>query len=64
MLNSPADYRASRIPKKIEQEASDQCHYSEYLTLLSSSQDATTRDRQACDEKDVREVVDPTPQND
>jgi hypothetical protein len=64
MLNSPTNYRASRSPKKIEQEASGQCHYSEYLTLLSSLQDATTRDRQACAEKDVREVVDPTPQND
>jgi hypothetical protein len=55
---------ARRSPKKIEQEASGQCHYSEYLILLSSLQDARTRDRQACDGKGVREVVDPTPQND
>jgi hypothetical protein len=61
MPNSPTNCRASRSPKKIEQEALGHCHYSEYLTLLSSLQDATTRDRQACFEKDVREVVDSPP---
>jgi len=64
MLNNPTNFRASRTPKKIEQEASNQCHYSEYLTLLNTSQDGTTRDRQACDEEEVRQIVDPTPQND
>jgi hypothetical protein len=51
-------------PKKIEQEASNQCHYSEYLTLLTTSQDVTTRDRQACDEEEVREIVGSNPPND
>jgi hypothetical protein len=46
-----------RPSKKIEQEASRDCRYSEYLTLLSSSQDATTRDRQSPSEYNVREVV-------
>ena len=55
---------ARRSPKKIEQEASNQCHYSEYLTLLNTSQGGTTRDRQACDEEEIREIVDSTPQND
>jgi len=32
------------VLKKIEQEVSKQCHYSEYLTLLNTSQDGTTRD--------------------
>jgi hypothetical protein len=56
--------RQSRSSKKIEQEASDHCHYSEYLTLLTTSQDGTTRDRQARDEKDVGELVDSNPPND
>jgi hypothetical protein len=56
--------QAKEEPKKIEQEASDHCHYSEYLTLLNTSQDGTTRDRQGSNEEDVREVVDPTPPND
>jgi hypothetical protein len=50
--------------KKIEQEASSDCRYSEYLTLLNTSQDATTRDRQSPIEYSVREVVVSTPQND
>jgi len=47
--------------KKIEQEASGDCHYSEYLTLLNTSQDATTRDRQGIDEYYLRDIVDPDP---
>ena len=54
----------NRNPKKIEQEASNHCHYSEYLTLLNTSQDARTRYRQACDEEEVREIVGSTPRND
>ena len=56
--------RQSKSPKKIEQETSNQCHYSEYLTLLTTSQDVTTRDRQACDEEEIREVVGSNPPND
>ena len=50
--------------KKIEQEASGGCHYSEYLTLLNTSQDGTTRDRQGPTEYNLRGVVDSTPPND
>ncbi len=32
--------------KKIEQEASGDCHKFEYLTLLNTFENATTRDRQ------------------
>jgi hypothetical protein len=39
------DTRASKTPsKKIEQQASRQCHRFEYLTLLNTFPDATTRD--------------------
>jgi len=64
MLNSPTNCRASGTPKKIEQEASNQCHYSEYLTLLNTSWGGTTRDRQTCDEEEVRQIVASTPRND
>src|SRR2546423_11821207 len=50
--------------KKIEQEASSDCHYSEYLTLLNTSQDGTTRDRQGPTEYTLRGVVESTPPND
>src|SRR5262245_54294756 len=53
-----------RLSKKIEQEASSDCRYSEYLTLLNTSQDATTRDRHSPNEYNVREGVVSTPQND
>jgi hypothetical protein len=49
--------------KKIEQEASGYCHYSEYLTLLNTSPDATTRDRQSIDEYNIRGIVDQNPPN-
>jgi hypothetical protein len=50
-------------PKKIEQEAPGGCHKFEYLTLLNTFQDATTRDRQGIDEYNLRGIVDPNPQN-
>jgi hypothetical protein len=37
-------------PKKIEQEASGGCQKSEYLTLLNTFENATTRDRQGTGE--------------
>jgi hypothetical protein len=52
----------SGTPEKIEQEASGDCRYSEYLTLLNTSQDGTTRERQSPGECDLWEVVDSPPQ--
>jgi hypothetical protein len=49
--------------KKIEQQASEQCHKFEYLTLLNTSPDATTRDRQVLVEYNLQEIVDPKPPN-
>ena len=50
MFEGPArtvlDIRTSKSPKKIEQQASEPCHRFEYLTLLNTSLDATTRVRQ------------------
>jgi hypothetical protein len=40
------DIRAGKNPKrKFEQQASKGCHNFEYLTLLNTSSDATTRDQ-------------------
>ncbi len=49
--------------QNIEQQASKACHRFEYLTLLNTSPDATTRDQQGIDEYNFWEVVDPLPQN-
>jgi len=45
----------------MEQHTSARCHRFEYLTLLNTSQDATTRDRQGIDEYYLRDIVDPDP---
>jgi hypothetical protein len=56
------DVPASKTPtKKFEQQASNQCHRFEYLTLLNTSLDATTRDYDGIDEYNVREIVDAIP---
>jgi len=56
------DVLASKTPtKKFEQQTSNQCHRFEYLTLLNTSLDATTRDYDGIDEYNVREVVDAIP---
>jgi hypothetical protein len=47
--------------KKIEQEASRYCQYSEYLTLLNTSQDDRKRDRERPVECNLWEVVNSTP---
>jgi len=47
--------------KKIERDPFRRCHNSEYLTLLNTSPNATTRDRQGIDEYQVREFVDRNP---
>jgi hypothetical protein len=39
-----------RGSKKIEQEASGECQKSEYLTLLNTFENATTRDRRGPNE--------------
>jgi hypothetical protein len=49
--------------KKIEQQASKECHKFEYLTLLNTFPDATTRDQRRTDEYNLWEVVDPIPPN-
>jgi hypothetical protein len=60
----PENCALRRPPKKIERGAFRGCHNFEYLTLLNSSQDATTRDRQGIDEYNLREVVDTPPPRD
>jgi hypothetical protein len=47
--------------KKIEHLALWGCHRIEYLTLLNTFSDATTRDRQGIDEYHLRDVVDLSP---
>ena len=48
--------------KKIEQEASGDCHYSEYLTLLNTSQDDTTVIDKASPNTIYGELSNPPPQ--
>jgi hypothetical protein len=54
----------NKTPKQnIEQQASKACHRFEYLTLLNTSPDATTRDQQGIEEYNLWEVVDPLSPN-
>src|SRR5262249_55334542 len=56
------DKRNSKtLRKKIEQGTSTECHRFEYLTLLNTSQDARTRDRQSIDEYNLWGVLDSIP---
>jgi hypothetical protein len=58
------DKAGSKTPKQnIERQASKACHRFEYLTLLNTSPDATTRDQQGIDEYSLWGVVDPFPPN-
>jgi hypothetical protein len=58
------DITGSKTPKQnIEQQASKACHRFEYLTLLNTCPDATTRDQQGIDEYNLWEVVDPLSPN-
>jgi hypothetical protein len=45
-----AKWRACESPKKIEQDPSGECQKSEYLTLLNTFENATTRDRRSPNE--------------
>jgi hypothetical protein len=49
--------------QNIEQQASKACHRFEYLTLLNTSPDATTREQQGIEEYNLWEVVDPLSPN-
>jgi len=53
--------RAEGVTKNIEHVALVGCHRFEYLTLLNTFPDATTRDRQGIDEYYLRDVVAPNP---
>ena len=56
-------YEPEEPLKKIEQRPSTECHRFEYLTLLNTSPDATTRDQRGIDEYNLREGVDSIPPN-
>jgi hypothetical protein len=45
-----AKWPACESPKKIEQDPSGECQKSEYLTLLNTFENATTRDRRSSNE--------------
>ena len=49
------------LAKKIEHLTLAGCHRFEYLTLLNTFPDATTRDRQGIDEYYLRDIVGPNP---
>src|SRR5439155_21358957 len=52
-------FSTNRSPtKKIEQQTSTRCHRFEYLTLLNTFSDATTRDRSGVGEYNIREALD------
>jgi hypothetical protein len=58
------DIAGNNTPKQnIERQASKACHRFEYLTLLNTSPDATTRDQQGIEEYNLWEVVDPLSPN-
>src|SRR6266545_798724 len=52
---------AEGAAKKIEHLTLAGCHRFEYLTLLNTFPDATTRDRQGIDEYYLRDIVGPNP---
>src|SRR5262249_54106056 len=64
LLRTTSYLLTSKSPtKKFERQASNRCHQFEYLTLLNTSWDARTSDREGVGEYYVREVVEPVPSN-